>query len=95
MSTQKDDKHKRSNRETAQLARQRLSALQEELSGIEEIETKKEVIRKHVDALQDILGNTKKLVNPFCVSCLTYSQSLLARNFRFLPYNDPISQTWD
>ena len=61
MSTQKDDKHKRSIRETAQLARQRLSALQEELSGIEEIETKKEVIKKHVDALQGILGDTKSL----------------------------------
>ncbi|KAI0300516.1 hypothetical protein B0F90DRAFT_1723552 [Multifurca ochricompacta] len=44
-----------------QLARQRLSALQEELGGIEETEVEMTEIMKHVDALQSILGSTKKL----------------------------------
>ncbi|KAF8691862.1 hypothetical protein AX14_002732 [Amanita brunnescens Koide BX004] len=66
MSTQKGNKHKRSIQDAPvdltkmQLARQRLSALQEELSGIEETETEMEEIMKHVDALQGILGSTKK-----------------------------------
>ncbi|KAF8630468.1 hypothetical protein AX17_005409 [Amanita inopinata Kibby_2008] len=67
MSTQKGHKRKRSIQDTPvdltkmQLARYRLSALQEELSGIEETEAEMEEIMKHVDALQGILGNTKKL----------------------------------
>lgn len=66
MSTQKGHKRKRSIQDTPvdltkmQLARQQLSALQEELSGIEETETEMEEIMKHVDALQGILGSTKK-----------------------------------
>lgn len=69
MSTQKGHKRKRSIQDTPvdltkmQLARQRLSALQEELSGIEETETEMEEIMKHVDALQGILGSAKKLVS--------------------------------
>lgn len=69
MFTQKGHKRKRSIQDTPvdltkmQLARQRLSALQEELSGIEETETEMEEIMKHVDALQGILGSTKKLVS--------------------------------
>jgi predicted component of type VI protein secretion system len=69
MSTQKGHKRKRSIQDTPvdltkmQLARQRLSALQEELSGIEETETEMEEIMKHLDALQGILGSTKKLVS--------------------------------
>ncbi|KAF8332139.1 hypothetical protein F5887DRAFT_1078178 [Amanita rubescens] len=43
-----------------QLARQRLSALQEELMGIEETEAEMVEIMKHFDALQGILGSTKK-----------------------------------
>ncbi|KAF8329241.1 hypothetical protein F5887DRAFT_923809 [Amanita rubescens] len=45
-----------------QLARQRLSALQEELRDIEETEAEMAEIMKHVDALQGILGSTKKLI---------------------------------
>ncbi|KAH9953291.1 hypothetical protein BC827DRAFT_1387278 [Russula dissimulans] len=48
-----------------QLARQRLSALQEELRGIEETEAEMAGIMEHVDALQDILGSTKKLKPSF------------------------------
>ncbi|KAI0300505.1 hypothetical protein B0F90DRAFT_1668320 [Multifurca ochricompacta] len=46
-----------------QLARQQLSALQEELRDIEETEAEmaKAKIMKHVDALQSILGSAKKL----------------------------------
>jgi len=43
-----------------QLARQRLSALQEELAGIQETEHEMEEVMKHVEALQDILGTAKK-----------------------------------
>ncbi|KAH9956607.1 hypothetical protein BC827DRAFT_1270800 [Russula dissimulans] len=63
----KSQKRKRSVHDTPvdltkmQLARQRLSALQEELSGIEETEGEMGEIMRHVDALQDILGSTKKL----------------------------------
>lgn len=46
-----------------QLARQRLSVLQEELSGIEETEKEMEEIMKHVDALESILSSTKRLVS--------------------------------
>jgi len=46
-----------------QLARQQLSALQEELRGVEETEAEMAEIMKHVDALQGILGSTKKLVS--------------------------------
>jgi predicted component of type VI protein secretion system len=45
-----------------QLARQRLLALQEELAGIEETSEEMEQIMSHVEALQDILGSTRKLV---------------------------------
>jgi hypothetical protein len=45
-----------------QLAKQRLQALQEELSGIEETTDEMGQIMVHVDALQDILKTTKKLV---------------------------------
>jgi hypothetical protein len=45
-----------------QLAKQRLQALQEELSGIEETTDEMKQIMMHVDALQDILHTTKKLV---------------------------------
>jgi prefoldin subunit 5 len=45
-----------------QLANQRLQALQTELSGIEETAEEMDQIMAHVDALQDILGTTKKLV---------------------------------
>lgn len=45
-----------------QLAQQRLRSLQEELSGIEETTDEMEQIMTHVDALQDILHTTKKLV---------------------------------
>lgn len=89
MATQKGNKRKRSIQDTPvdltkmQLARQRLSALQEELSGIEETETEMEEIMKHVDALQGILGSTKKFVSwigkGFRVSCFTY----LLENFVF------------
>jgi hypothetical protein len=44
------------------LAQQRLRALQEELGGIEETTDEMEQIMTHVDALQDILHTTKKLV---------------------------------
>lgn len=69
--------------------------LQEELSGIEETEAEMEEIMKHVDALQGILGSTKKLVSwnmrrSFCVSFLNFH-----RKFRLLRYNDLISQTWE
>lgn len=70
MSTQKSHKRKRSIQDTPvdptkmQLARRRLSALQEEsVSGIEETKTEMEEIMKHVDALQGILGSAKKLVS--------------------------------
>ena len=46
-----------------QLARQRLSVLQEELRDIEETEAEMAEIMKHVDALQGILGSTKKRVS--------------------------------
>jgi predicted component of type VI protein secretion system len=46
-----------------QLARQRLSALQKELKGIEETEAEVAEIMKHVDALEGILSSTKKLVS--------------------------------
>jgi hypothetical protein len=65
----KSQKRKRSVHDTPvdltkmQLARQRLSALQEELRGIEETEAEMAGIMEHVDALQDILGSTKKLVS--------------------------------
>jgi hypothetical protein len=45
-----------------QLAQQPLSALQAELSGIEETKTGMEGIMRHADALQDILNSTQKLV---------------------------------
>lgn len=45
-----------------QLAQQRLGALKEELSGIEETTEEMEQIMTHVDALQDILKTTKKVV---------------------------------
>ncbi|KAI6011276.1 hypothetical protein PISMIDRAFT_690142 [Pisolithus microcarpus 441] len=60
-------KRKRSIRDTPadltkmQLARQRLSALQEELRGIEETGVEMAEIMEHVDTLQSILGSTKKL----------------------------------
>ena len=69
MSTQSTQKRKRSIQDAPtdlmkmQLARRSLSALKEDLSGIEESKTKKEEIMKHVDALQGILGGTEKLVN--------------------------------
>ena len=44
-------------------ARQRLDALQEELNGIEETDAEIDEIMKHTDALQGILGSTKKLVS--------------------------------
>jgi hypothetical protein len=65
----KSRKRKRSIHDTAvdqtkmQLAIQQLSALQEEFSGIEETEAEMAEIMKHVDALQGILGSTKKLVS--------------------------------
>lgn len=45
-----------------QLARHRLTALLEELAGIEETEHEMEEVMKHVEALQYILGTAKKLV---------------------------------
>lgn len=45
-----------------QLAQQQLRALKEELSGIEETTEEMEQIMTHVDALQDILKTTKKVV---------------------------------
>jgi hypothetical protein len=48
---------------TMQVARKRLIALQEELSGIQETELEMEEIMKHVDALAVILGTGKKLVS--------------------------------
>ena len=45
-----------------QLAQQRLRALKEELSGIEETTEEMEQIMTHVDALQVILNTTKKMV---------------------------------
>ncbi|KAI6026822.1 hypothetical protein PISMIDRAFT_350383 [Pisolithus microcarpus 441] len=56
-----------------QLARQRLSELQEELRGIEETEVEMAEIMEHVDALQGILGSTKKLK----LSCSSVSRSQL------------------
>jgi len=59
---------------TMQVARKRLLALQEELSGIQETELEMEEIMKHVDALAVILGTGKKLVSSivigFHISCL-------------------------
>ena len=59
---------------TMQVARKRLLALQEELSGIQETELEMEEIMKHVDALAVILGTGKKLVSSivigFHTSCL-------------------------
>lgn len=46
-----------------QTARQHLLALQEESEGIEETELEMAKIMCHVDALQDILGSSKKLVS--------------------------------
>jgi hypothetical protein len=61
----KSHKRKRINLTKMQLARQQLSALQEELRGIEETEAEIAEIRvmEHVNALQGILGSTKKLVS--------------------------------
>lgn len=46
-----------------QAARQRLLALQDELKDIEETELEMAEIMSHVNALQDILGSSKKLVS--------------------------------
>jgi hypothetical protein len=46
-----------------QLARQRLTALQEELAEIEVTEHGMEEVMKHVEALQCILGTAKKQVS--------------------------------
>jgi predicted component of type VI protein secretion system len=45
------------------LARQGLTALQEELAGIEETEHEMEEVMKHVEALEYILGNAKNQVS--------------------------------
>jgi hypothetical protein len=51
-----------------QLAKQRLQVLQEELSGIEETtDEMDDQIMTHVDALQDILNTTKKLVGDLLI----------------------------
>ncbi len=47
-----------------QIARTHLRALEEELRGIEETEEEKQQIMSHADALEAILGATKKLVRP-------------------------------
>lgn len=100
MSAQRGHKRKRSLQDTPvdltkmQLARQRLAALQEELSGIKETETEMEEIMNHVDALQSILGNTKKLVSRIVkgvsVSCPTY----LPENFVFFRTTIRSLQHW-
>ncbi|KAF8336918.1 uncharacterized protein EI90DRAFT_3044134 [Cantharellus anzutake] len=67
MSTQEGLNHKRSIQDTPadltkmQLVRQRLSALQGELGG----EAEMGEIMRHLDALQDIFSDTKKLTIPF------------------------------
>ena len=64
-----------------QTARQRLLALQEESEGIEETELEMAKIMCHVDALQDILGSSKKLVSEIAtgvhVSRLRCSETLV------------------
>jgi hypothetical protein len=69
LSPPKSHKRKRSIHDTPvdltkmQLARQRLSALQEELRGIEETEAEMAEIMIHVNALQGILGSTARELN--------------------------------
>ncbi len=47
-----------------QMSRTHLRALEEELRGIEETEEEMQQIMSHADALEAILGATKKLVRP-------------------------------
>ena len=56
---------------TMQVARKRLIALQEELSGIQETELEMEEIMKHVDALAVILGTGKKLVSSVVIGFIS------------------------
>ena len=56
---------------TMQVARKRLIALQEELSGIQETELEMEEIMKHVDALALILGTGKKLVSSIVIGFIS------------------------
>ena len=97
MSTQKGHKGKRNIQDTPvdltkmQLAQEQLFALQEELSGIEETETEMEEIMNHFDALQGILG--RRELNRQRLLCLW--SHVLDRKFRFLRFNNLISQAWD
>ena len=67
--SEKSHKRKRSIQDTPvdltkmQLARQQLTALQQELAGIQETEKEMEELMTHLDALQEILGTAKKRVN--------------------------------
>ena len=68
-----------------QLAKQRLRALQEELGGIEETTDEMEQIMTHVDALQVILGTTKKLVRDVSTPS-SLPETTTCRNSNFLLY---------
>ena len=67
--SEKSHKRKRSIQDTPvdltmmQLARQQLTALQQELAGIQETEKEMEELMTHLDALQEILGTAKKPVS--------------------------------
>ena len=82
---------------TMQVARKQLLALQEELSGIQEIElSEMEEIMKHVDALAVILGSGKKLVsNTVICSDFPSLTRIVFRNFPFHQFSVQISRTWD
>ncbi|KAH9955341.1 hypothetical protein BC827DRAFT_876839 [Russula dissimulans] len=86
----KSQKRKRSVHDTPvdltkmQQARQRLLALQEEFRGIEETEPDMAEIIKHVDALQDILGSTKKLKLSFSSVSRSQLTEMGLKNIPFL-----------
>jgi hypothetical protein len=76
-----------------QLAKQRLQALQEELSGIEETTEEMNQIMTHVDALQDILDTTKKPVRAVFTSLFSprpFLNKITCRNMDFPPYRRTI-----
>jgi DNA primase large subunit len=75
-----------------QLAKLRLHALQEELSGIEETTEEMDQILVHLEALQDILGTTKKLVHVVFIPGY-FPNMATCRNSDFPPYRTTISNT--
>ncbi len=77
-----------------QMARTHLRALEEELRGIEETEKEMQQLMSHADALEAILGATKKLVRPSMHAPLLFSYEP-HRKSRSPPCRRQTCRTWE